>query len=99
MCVHDIILPPHPSPHPSGLKRDNDIGEELAATVNEDDPQDIFSRESQFIRRNSKSLVNNSSNSSLSNTLQRRKKKPENDSPPVEQKTPTHVRVMCVRIG
>ena len=86
-------VPVYMMPSLPGLKRGDDIGEELAALVKEDDTQDIFSRESQFLRRNSKSLVNNTSSPSLSNTLQRRKKKPDNDSPPVEQKTPTHVSV------
>lgn len=79
---------------PSGMKHSDDIGGEIAALVSENDPQDIFSRESQFMRRNSQSLVKNSSSSSLSNTLQRQKKG-NDDSPPQEKKTPTHVRTKC----
>ena len=51
----------------------------FSGLVNEDDPMDIFSRESQLIRRNSKSMVapGNSSGSAVGrNSSLRRNKKP-----------------------
>lgn len=81
------------TPGSSPVENDQ-LGDSLSTLVNEDDPQDIFSRESQFIRRNSNSGNTSSIHGRTSSLV--RTKTPSGLKDDTAPFSPTHVRLISL---